>query len=129
MTLEETISPEIINENSTFRVLDGEIIHVLWREGVELEIPDIDDAERTFEELTGGNKVKVLSQFGRYVNISSEARDYAAARSPECIALAYVITSLAQRIVIRFYIRLRRRKNPTKVFNTYEEALQWLRTM
>jgi hypothetical protein len=129
MTTPETTPTVIKNANSTIGWVNDDVIHLKWRQDVELEIPDIDEVEAAFQELTKGKKVKVLSEFGNYVNISAEARDYAAARSPECIALAYVITSLAQRIVIRFYIRLRRRQNPTKVFTSREEALNWLKTM
>jgi len=120
---------EIINKNSAVRIVEGNIFHIKWTQNVELEIPDVDEVNAAFLELTNGETVKVLSQFGNYVNITSEARDYAANKSPRCIALAYVVTGLAQRMVIRFYIRLRKRQNPTKVFNSYDDALAWLKTM
>lgn len=129
MTAPEITHETIKNENSTVSWIDNDIIHLLWRKGVDLEIPDVDEVETAFEQLAQGRKVKVLSEFGNFVNITPEAREYAANRSPECIALAYVISSLAQRIIIRFYIRIRKRQNPTKVFMNRDEALKWLRSM
>ena len=77
MTALET--EEIIqNTNSTATLIDEGILHFRWHTGIELEIPDIDEAHRAFELLAKGRKVKVLSEFGHYVNISPEARDYAA---------------------------------------------------
>jgi hypothetical protein len=118
---------EIENTNSTICWVDESIVHIVWNPNIELEKVDIDEVSQSFDEMTQGEVVRVVSQFGTYVNISPEAKAYAAEKSPECIALAYVITSLAQRILIRFYIRMRKRKNPTKVFNTIDEALIWLK--
>jgi len=117
---------EIQNLNSIVRWIEDDIIHIKWKEDVELEEKNVDDVSLAFQQLTNRQTVKVLSHFGNYVNITSNARRYAAEQSPKCIALAYVINSLAQRIVIRFYIGMRKRKNPTKVFNSFEEAKEWL---
>ena len=96
---------------------------------IDIAISDIDDLEDSFAELTGGEMVKVVSEIGRYVNITPEARSYAANKSPKLLGLAYVINGLGQRLVLKFYIRLRKNQNPTRVFVSKKEAVDWLRTL
>ena len=43
-------------------------------------------------------------------------------------AEAFVVESLANRLIANFYIKFNRPKNPTKIFNKMESALAWLRT-
>ena len=71
--------------------------------------------------------MKVITQYGKFVSISSEARIKAAERSPDLIAIAYVINSLSQRLLLKFYIKLVNRKKPTTVFQSIEEALEGLK--
>ena len=124
-------APNLVSEiyektNSTVSWITDEIVHIKWKEGVELEIEDIDDVDDSFQKITQGEKVKVLSEMGKFTNISPEARKYAAEQSPDLICLGYVIHSLAQRLILRFYIKIKRRQYPTKVFTSYKEALEWL---
>lgn len=119
---------EIDNTNSTVSWLEEGIIFIQWKDETDIEISDIDELEVSFYKLTGGKKVKVISELGRYVNITTEAKHYAAERAPELICLAYAIQDLSQRMVLRFYLRIRRNKNPTKVFNSKETALTWLKS-
>jgi len=44
------------------------------------------------------------------------------------IAEAFLINSLANRLIVNFYIKFNRPSNPTKVFNHLESALEWLRS-
>jgi len=44
------------------------------------------------------------------------------------IAEAFLINSLANRLIVNFYIKFNRPPNPTKVFNNLESALEWLRS-
>lgn len=106
-----------------------DIIHVKWKHDDMLEVENIEEVSEAYQTLSEGKRLKVISHFTPNTTISPEARKHAAKRSPDVIALAYVIHSLPQRIVLRFYIRMRGRKNPTKVFHSYEEALEWIRTV
>lgn len=120
---------EIKKTNSTLRWIEAGIVHIDWKSGTDIEIPDIDEVEDAFKTLTEGELVSVVSDLREYVNISPDARNYAAERSPKLKGLAYVISGLGQRIMLRFYIKLRKRKNPTKVFESMEDAVVWLRTL
>ena len=129
MTDHESNFREIDNTHSTISWLEEGIVLIKWKEDTDIEISDIDELEASFNILTNGKRVKVITELSRYVNITTEAKEYGAHRSPEHIGLAYVIQDLSQRMVLRFYFRIRGKKNPTKVFNTKELALTWLRSL
>ncbi|PHR17208.1 MAG: hypothetical protein COA38_21085 [Fluviicola sp.] len=119
---------EIRTSKSTIRWIGDSIINIEWDRDIDVGNEDIDEALIAFNQLTKGRKVQVLSEYGKFLNFESGTKEYAATKSPDCTALAYVVENLAQRMVIRFYIKLRRTNNPAKVFNSKNEALIWLRT-
>lgn len=49
------------------------------------------------------------------------------ANNPYSKADAFVIKSLAQKILANFYLRINKPERPTKFFNKKEEALDWLK--
>ncbi|NRA10987.1 MAG: hypothetical protein HRT57_03410 [Crocinitomicaceae bacterium] len=129
MTKEPFITDKIVKANTTLSWIEPGIVHIEWRKEIDIEIADIDDLTESFNELTQGEMVKVVSEISRFVNITPEARSYAAKQSPKLIGLAYVINGLGQRLILKFYIRLRRNQNPTKVFLSKTEAVEWLREL
>lgn len=112
--------------NASVERLSESTVHLKWRKGADLEVKDIDEMHVAFKQITNGQQVKVVSEFEPFVSITSEAREYAASTSPDLIALAYVIHSLSQRIIIRFYIKMKKKKHPTKVFDSFDQAVNWL---
>ena len=123
----ETLNDRVIETtNATVTVLESNILHFYYRN--DLEVQDIIEVEEVYNSLVPQPK-KVIQEMGPFVSMSSEARSYAAERSPDLTAVAYVIRSLAQRLLIKFYIRMWRRKKPAKVFENFDEALAWIRTM
>ena len=129
MTIIELEHKEIVNLNSTIRWMDEGIVHIKWNPDTNINISDIDELEKSFNELTGGEKVCVIQDFGRYVNMNPDARKHAAERSPDVKGIAYIITGLGQRLVLAIYVKLRKRKNPTKVFSSMEGGVAWLRSL
>jgi len=118
----------ITHENSTISWIEDDIIYVKWKEGIDIEIPDVDELSVSFQKLTEGRKVKVIQDFAHFTSITSEARAHAAKTAPASIAVAYVIKSLGQRMILRFYVRMKKRPTPTKVFMKLEDAIDWLKT-
>ncbi len=121
---------EVISEtelsNAIVRLLPGQIFHIKWKGGIDIEISDIDELSLAFEKMTQGQKVRVINELDHFTSISNDARKYAAEKSPDAMAIAYIIRGLGQRLVLKFYLNIRKRKNPTKVFMNKEEALEWL---
>lgn len=120
---------EIIKtQKSEMQILENSILHIKYTEGVALEVKDIKELQVQFELLNPKPR-KVLQELGSSLNMSSEARSYAAEHSPDLIAVAYVIKSLAQRLLIRFYVKMWKRKKPVKVFDSFDDAKAWLMSM
>ena len=125
MQVSESIEIIINNTNSKMRILEDGILHNLYSEGVLLEVEDIKELQVQFN-LLEPKPTKVLQELGKFTNMSAEARKYAAEHSPELDGVAYVIHNLAQRLLIRFYVRMWKRDKPTKVFDSFSDAHKWL---
>jgi hypothetical protein len=117
----------ILNKNSKMQILEGEILHITYNEDVIIEIPDIKELNDRYN-LLNPKPQKVIQDFSRFLTISTEARHYASEKSPDLKAIAFVITSLAQRILLRFYIKTWKRDKKTKIFESFNEALDWIKS-
>ena len=126
MTILDLEHKEVVNLNSTVKWMENGIVCIQWKHNADITISDIDELEKAFKKLTGGEKVRVIQNMGKYVNMNPDARKYASTRAPELIGVAYVISGLGQRLAVSFYIRIRTRKHPTKVFSSLEDAAEWL---
>jgi len=97
----------------------------------EVELSDVKEMVLTAGELGGGKMFKNLIIAGEYSSMSSEATQYM--NSDEAhrytIADAIVIDSLAQRILGNFYLGIVNKKRPSKLFNSKEKALHWLKSL
>ncbi len=82
-------------------------------------------------KIAGNGKILVLSITGPYTLISSEARSYTAqGHHKDFIAAeAFLISSMAQRIIANFYLKVSRPVVPANVFQhkDKEKAEEWLR--
>tara|TARA_B100000809_G_scaffold86740_1_gene85099 strand:+ start:1239 stop:1577 length:339 start_codon:yes stop_codon:yes gene_type:complete len=108
------------------RILDNGIMHTVFYKGTFLEVIDIKDVQIGYESLPDPKPMKVIQEMEIGVSMSLEARKYAAEHSPDLIGIAYVIKGLAQRLLIRFYVKMWKRKKPVKVFDSFDEAETWL---
>ncbi len=82
-------------------------------------------------KLTGGKKCMQLTIAGKYSTVSKEGREYAATEEAVefTIAEAYVIQSLAQRILGNFYLKFNKPKVPTRLFTDKDKAEKWLKSV
>ncbi len=126
MIQEFAILEEVKLTNALVQILAGNIFYIKWDGGMDIEISDIDELSKTYNEMTKGRKMKVVQEFDHFTSITNEARKYAAEMAPDVIAVAYVIKGLGQRMIIRFYLNVRRRKVKAKVFMNKEDAFAWL---
>ncbi|MFB0926056.1 MAG: hypothetical protein QMB65_12385 [Vicingaceae bacterium] len=114
------------NKNSVMRVLANGILHIKYPMGAEINTLDIQDIQKGYAALPDTKPMKVLQELGMHVNMTNKARKYAAENSPHLLGVAYVIKGLAQRLLIRFYVRMLKKDKPTAVFNNFDDALVWL---
>jgi hypothetical protein len=95
------------------------------------EVEQIKEVVEATGKLTGGKKCAQLTIAGKYSSVTRETRDFIA--TDEAVkytsAEAYVIQSLAQRILGNFYLKFYTPKVPTRVFTDVEKAEEWLKKM
>ena len=107
------------------------IMHVEFSKGVTLNLPDMEEAYKLFEELgfgPGKKKSRQLLSGGPYT-ISKEARDYAGKNGTDFfIAVAVVSNSPLMKFVFNLFNALLKHDVPFKFFSSEKEALAWLRT-
>lgn len=76
-------------------------------------------------------KYKVLTLPEEHAVIESDVRNYLVTpeRKERVLADAIVITNLPHRLLADFYLKVQRPDIPTQFFKTFEEALEWLRSI
>ena len=126
MQNQKTTNITIENKKSVLRILEHNILHILYADNIVLEIKDINELYTSYNALPDPRPLKVLSEMGDFISITTEARNYGAEISPDLTKLAYVVKGLSQRLLLKFYIKMMKRKKPTKVFNNFDAAYAWL---
>lgn len=90
---------------------------------------DVKEINLGLGRICNGQKVLQIINTTEFSSVNPAARKIMG--RPEysifSIAEAYVIHSLAQKILGNFYLKIDRPVVPTKLFNDYDEALTWLR--
>ncbi len=80
-------------------------------------------------KFDGKNKMRVLTESGRYTSITKEAREFSTLPDTNkmTLASAVIIKSLAHRIVINFIISFARQQNMhMRMFENKNKAVEWL---
>lgn len=117
-------------KNSKIEFWEEDLVYIEIYPNTEIDL----DAAITQYNILKENRSKdklyfVLVDSGKFTTITKEARDFSA--KPESndmsYALAVVIYSLAQRLIINFHSRfISRQKMKLKAFQNKEDALNWL---
>lgn len=99
-----------INNNVDFNVEDLKLLVEAQKENFRLELP-------------------VLVLCKEFTNTNFELMSFVSKNknNPYSKADAFVIYSLAQKILGNFYLRINKPERPTQFFNSKEEALKWLK--
>jgi hypothetical protein len=94
----------------------------------EFGIPELRQLIEVQKEM-GGDRLPVLVLCGEYTtsdvsflkHLSKNGND------PYSSADAFVIQSIAQKLVANFYVKMVRPERPTKFFTSSDEAMKWLK--
>lgn len=107
---------------------DG-IFIVNYKSHVEITLEDVKMLEKIFHENLhkfNKEKVKLLSVAGKYSTITPEAREYSQVMALPLSAEGLVTYSLGQKLIAGFYLKFKKNSHPIKVFNSKEQAIDWL---
>lgn len=109
---------------------DDGIIELNTNDDHTYTIEDVKENVKAFGELTGNKKAPVLIIGGSFSSVTNETREFMATEESlkYSKAEAFLITSLAQKILVNFYIKFNKPLVPTRVFNDKIEAEKWLKS-
>ena len=107
---------------------DG-IVEINTKSSSELGIEQCMENQKAYAQLLEAKRYPMIHIGGKYVTIDKKARKYAASEEALrfSVAEAYVITSLAHKILAKFYLKVDKPSVPTKFFSTKVAAENWLK--
>lgn len=117
-------------QSSRAKVISPDTLFLEIHEGETLTVAESAEiAEWAREQFKG--KYKVLTLPRENAQIEAEVRSYLTAknRSQRVLADAIIITNLPHRLLADFYMKFNRPDIPTRFFKTYDDALQWLKSI
>lgn len=108
---------------------DG-IVHYKIKKDSMILLMDIMEHYRYFEKKYPGQQFLNIYEFEENAEIDDDARKWAS--DPDgntfTIADAFVIQSMAQKLVGNFYLTFHKPIKPTRLFNRVDDAIEWLKT-
>lgn len=109
--------------------LEKDIYRFDVAEGAEITLEDAEELIRIGTEITKGLRVGALVDASANFTDTNESRKYFAEQTAarQFAAVAIVTKSLAQRLIVNFYINVNRPNVPTRMFGDKDEAMKWLR--
>lgn len=123
---------QLVNVNlGTVQKLEADMVRVEVKPNHHIKEEDLYELLPVYEELFGENyQLFLLTVFNPGVSIALETRNKFATkeRSAFKIAEAFVIKSLAHKIIADFVLRIQKPNHLIKVFSDEEEAHNWLKS-
>ena len=104
------------------------LIHYFIKPNSHLTFDDITSITEFSDKKGFNGKYLNLYEFGENSDANNDVRSWAAKDSGNhhTVADAFVINSLAQKMIADFYLKFHKPERPTKVFNNREKAVKWL---
>ncbi|HQQ94659.1 MAG TPA: hypothetical protein PLQ93_08905 [Bacteroidia bacterium] len=121
-----------VKDLSTTKVeYSDHIIYLRLKEDAEFTLENTLEQHQAQDELTKDQVYAVLVDARNHVSITKESREFMANyANPRRKATAILMNrNSAMLIMANFYMKVNKPRIPTKLFNTEEEAVRWLRDM
>lgn len=115
----------------SIRMRHDNIIELRFNDGFNGTARDARHMVSIFKKLRGKLKPSLLVIYAEDNTFSKDAREYIVSEEVSAVlkADAMVIRGLAMRIIGNGYLRINKPKRPTRLFNTTEDALEWLKSI
>jgi hypothetical protein len=100
------------------------------RPAADYSVKDIIAANEAAARIGNGKAYPNLIYIENFYNADSESRHYLASEESNryTLADAFVVESVAMKLIGNFYIKVNKPVRPTRIFSSGEEALDWLYT-
>lgn len=120
--------PEQKTATAKIWVEDG-FLRVIYLQNTEVTTEIKKEHHRAYSELAHYSPIPLILEFEEGVSVSHEARRFSKKIENKLPfnACAVVVANLPHRILANFYYRFYGPKKPFRVFDTVEEAKEWLK--
>lgn len=123
---------EVIESDvSITSLLEGDIIHIHFKENSEINSKDIDQLMKLYNHWLKDEKKYFLISSGLYSSVTKEAREFCdfIEKGNNAAGIAVFTENLSFRLLANFYNTFYKPKSPYKVFDNKEKALNWLTSL
>tara|TARA_R110000868_G_scaffold150874_3_gene374345 strand:- start:257 stop:643 length:387 start_codon:yes stop_codon:yes gene_type:complete len=122
---------QVETRSSIIEQYDDEILKIARKQGVEMEIEDLDEIASVYKELLQNKQPKLLVILDEECNSDMSFMEKMGNSERQLLkkAEALVVSSLGKRLEANFYIRRYKPNYPVAVFNNEEEGLAWLQSI
>jgi hypothetical protein len=112
-------------------LVEEDLIRIEYKPDAYVDIEAFAENLDAYKKLMTNGRVYFLTVVGEGATITQEARDLFATpeRSSFKIAEAFVIKTMAHRIVANFVMKVQRPKHIMRVFSEEIEAMTWLKSV
>lgn len=129
MHQEDRIINKIELKNAIVALRDDEIIHIYFKENVEINVElQLEILEACQMLASPGKKYPYIYEAGEFLNITNDARAHAVFiehKHPSTHFVMYV-KNLAQKILSDHYYKNDNPKRPFSVVRDFQEGINWL---
>ncbi|MGB0888134.1 MAG: hypothetical protein ACPGSL_08440 [Vicingaceae bacterium] len=115
--------------HSEIELKEDNIVEVITFDKVNLCVKKCLEIHDAYDQmLEKDKKYRILYLPGKYVDWEKEARECCATEeaTKHSLAEAIVVHSLAQRLLVNFYLKINKPLVPTKLFRNKVSAKKWL---
>lgn len=112
----------------TLTYIEEGYYELLINDNVEIFIEDIVLIVNSQKQLNG-SKLPMLISGGQYSTTNTEALKYMSFNEnmPYSKCAAFIVSSISQKLLGNFYLKIYKPQRPTKFFKNKNEAISWLK--
>jgi hypothetical protein len=116
-------------EHSTVELRGDGLVEIVFMKSIVLGLQECLDLMDAYEQILEKKRYPLLHIAGDYMQVTEEARNYGASEEGLrfSAAEAFVINSLAHKLLANFYMKINKPSVPTKFFSKKEDAEEWLK--
>ena len=121
------VTDKLVTDKFEAYFLEPKMFYLKLLTDTSQEIEDV-EANIAFQKKHGVDETYCrLVHAEKYATISKAAREYVENHTVTVKAEAFIIPSIAQKILFNLYMKFRKNKNPLKAFDKLEDGIAWLK--
>ncbi|MBI1837152.1 MAG: hypothetical protein HYR91_07785 [Flavobacteriia bacterium] len=111
-----------------FRLYENRVFHAIIKEGEKVTMEMVTEGYKFLDE-NGGGLFYNIYEFKSFSDVEPEVRNWSAKELEKSYTFvdAIVISNIAQKILADFYLKFNKPAQPTKIFNSTEKAIDWIK--